>query len=176
MREYPLGSFVGLKITALTVFVPASLGIWLVTTLIALLLNLAVGEAIVAGFACTALYWLSELNHQLGHAWAARRTGHPMIGIRFGTLLIFSTSVYPLDEPPLPAAIHIRRALGGPLFSACLSGFLFIVLALANPVVAWPGQFILWFVLVENLIITVQVFVPVGFNDGATIWHYVRQR
>jgi hypothetical protein len=123
------------------------------------------------------LHWFSELVHQVGHVWAARRTGYPMIGVRFGKLGILATALYPLDEPPLPAKIHIRRALGGPIFSAWLSAIAFIVILLTIRSADAMWAFVLWFFFLENLfVMTLQVFIPLGFNDGATIWHWARQR
>src|SRR2546423_15637677 len=70
------------------------------------------GAAAVGGLIAVGLHWASALVHQLGHARAARRTGHRMAGIRCFALL--SASLYPPDEPPLPGAVHRRRALGRP--------------------------------------------------------------
>ncbi len=75
--------------------------------------------AVLLGLAATTLHWLSEFLHNLGHAWAAHRTGYPMTGIRFYAVL--AASLYPPDEPALPGRVHIRRALGGPIINACLS-------------------------------------------------------
>ena len=115
--------------------------------------------------------------HQLGHAWAARRTGYPMSGVRFGVLGILAAAVYPPDEPALPAKTHIRRALGGPIFSAWLSSIAFILILMTIRTAAPLWQFVLWFFFLENLfVMTLQVFIPLGFNDGATIWHWLRKR
>jgi hypothetical protein len=128
------------------------------------------GEAIVVALIATLLHFGSELFHHLGHAWAARQTGYPMLGIRFGLLGIFARSLYPSDEPELPARIHLRRALGGPLWSLALTiaGAL-IVFTLGS------ARGALWllavFFFVENLFVfTLQALVPLGFNDGATLW------
>ena len=76
-------------------------------------------DVVIGAVMAVVLHWASEFVHQLGHAWAARRVGYPMTGIRFWGVL--STSLYPSDELPLPAALHIRRALGGPMASLLLS-------------------------------------------------------
>jgi hypothetical protein len=139
--------------------------------------NIPIGSALLGGLIVVGLHWFSELVHQLGHAWAARRTGYPMIGIRCGALGIFATSLYPPDEPPLPAAVHIRRALGGPIFSACLSAAAFLAVLVAARGAEAMWGFVLWFFFLENLfVMTLQVFVPLGFNDGATIWRWARQK
>ncbi len=156
-------------------FIPASIGLWLVIILIAVLFHLSLGGAIVAGILCTILHWLSELMHQLGHAWAAQRTGYPMSGIRFGTHVIFSTALYPANEPTLPAKVHLRRAAGGPLISGLLSVVALVLLLIAQA--AGTGQFVAWFFFLENLLVlTLQAVIPLGFNDGSTIWHYLRRK
>jgi hypothetical protein len=130
-------------------------------------LAIAVGMALAA----VVLHVFSDIWHQAGHALAARTTGYPMIGIRLWWVL--AASVYPSDEPDLPPGIHIRRALGGPIASAILSliaGLVLLAMRAAGPatwVVGW------WFA--ENLLLfTAQVLIPFGFNDGATIWHWMR--
>ena len=177
MKEYRLGTLAGLKITALPMVIPASLGLWAIMTAVGMLLNLTFGEALVAGVICVSLHWLSELIHQSGHAWAARHTGYPMSGIRFGTHVIFATALYPPDEPALPAGTHLRRALGGPLISGTLTVVAYILLGAVQMSGATTWQFVAWFFFLENLLVmTLQALIPLGFNDGATIWHYVRQR
>ena len=33
------------------------------------------------------------------------------------------------------------------------------------------------FLFVENLLVfTLQAFIPLGFNDGSTLWHWLRRR
>ena len=68
-------------------------------------------------------------RQQLGHARAAEQVGYPMEGVHLWGVL--GTSVYPTDEPELPAEVHVERALGGPKASA--------VLAVAAGGVAAPG-------------------------------------
>ena len=176
MKEYYAGTLAGLKITATPLMVWASLGLWAVMTIIALLLNLNFGQALVAGLICVILHWISEFVHQLGHAWLARRTGYPMIGIRFGTHILFATALYPPDEPTLPAATHLQRAFGGPVASGAMTVIAFIVLLVVQPSSAlW--HFVAWFFFLENLLVfTLQALIPLGFNDGSTILHYWRQR
>lgn len=170
MPEYQLGSLRGIR---LSVTPPAALGsILLLAVLITVAvggLGLPVGAAIGGGLLAVILHWGSEIVHQLGHAWAARRVGHAMIGIRLGTFWLLSTSVYPPDEPPLPGAIHIRRALGGPLASLLLSAVAAIVVSVLRPL----GDMLWWvgvFFLLENLLVfTLGSFLPLGFNDGSTL-------
>ena len=137
------------------------------------LLKLPIGAAIAVGLVATLLHWLSEAWHQLGHAWAARRTGHPMTGVRLWGVL--STSVYPADEGPLPARVHVRRALGGPAASLLLTlaaGGVALALRGAPGGLRAPTLFL----FLENLFVfTLQALVPLGFNDGATLRHWLRE-
>src|SRR4051794_37395815 len=117
---YALGSLGGLRLSLMRSALVGSLGLWLLLSASGLwMLGLPVGAAVVGGLAALALHWFSELVHHFGHAWAARRTGYPMIGIQLWGVL--GSSVYPADEPQLPAAVHIRRALGGPIASLLLT-------------------------------------------------------
>ena len=174
MKEHRLGTWAGLQWTMTRSAIIGAIGLWLVVAAVMVAFNIPIGSALLGGVIVVLLHELSEIVHQLGHAWAARRTGYPMSGVRFGVLGIFATSVYPPDEPTLPAQIHIRRALGGPLFSAGLSALAIVLLIIYEEAVP-HGQFVLWFFFLDNfLVMTLQVFIPLGFNDGATIWHWVR--
>jgi len=178
MKERPLGTLAGLRLTATRSALIGSIVLYVIAIgLMIAAFNIPIGTALFGGVIVVSLHWFSELVHHLGHAWAARRTGYPMIGIRYGTLGVFATSLYPPDEPALPAAVHIRRALGGPIFSAWLSAIAFLVILMIMRGADAMWAFVLWFFFLENLfVMTLQVFIPLGFNDGATIWHWVRRR
>lgn len=152
---------------------PALLLFWAVLALVTnRFLKLSGAAAAAVAALVTAGHIISEVWHQLGHAVAGALTGHPMRGVRFWW--IFIASVYPRDEPPLPAAIHIRRALGGPIASAILTLILGVIARAVRPPRA---RRILWVLCLENLFVfTLQVFVPLGFNDGATIREWRRKR
>jgi hypothetical protein len=178
MKERSLGTLAGLHLTLIRLAVIGSIGLYVIAIgLMAAVFNIPIGSALLGGVIIVVLHWFSELVHQLGHAWAARRTGYPMIGVRFGALTVFATSLYPPDEPPLPAKIHIRRALGGPIFSAWLTSIVFIVILMTVRGIDAVWSFVLWFFFLENLfVMTLQVFIPLGFNDGGTIWRWMRKR
>jgi hypothetical protein len=177
MKERKLGTLAGLQLTMIPAAVIGSIALYVIAVVLMAIFNIPIGSALFGGLIVVVLHWLSELVHQLGHAWAARRTGYPMTGVRFGALAVFATSLYPPDEPPLPAKVHIRRALGGPIFSAWLSSIAFIVILLTARSIDTLWSFVLWFFFLENLLVlTLQVFIPLGFNDGGTIWHWIRQR
>lgn len=177
MNERSLGTLAGLRLTAIPAALIGSIGLYVIVVMLMAILNIPIGSALLGGAIVVVLHWFSELVHQLGHAWAARRTGYPMSGIRFGTLGVLATSLYPPDEPVLPAKIHLRRALGGPIFSAWLSAVAFLVILMTIRSASAMWSFVLWFFFLENLLVmTLQVFIPLGFNDGATIWQWLRKR
>jgi hypothetical protein len=173
MKKYKSGNILGLDFSIRPAGFLGSLVLFVAACLIGVaVLSLGGGEAIVLGFLCVVLHWLAELLHQLGHARAARQTGHPMHGIRFGTLGLLSTAVYPADEPTLPAATHIHRALGGPKSSAVfsvLAAILVVALWNTNAILRWSSAF---FFLDNLLVLTIGAFLPLGFTDGSTILHW----
>ncbi len=177
MNERTLGTLAGLRLTATRKAVIGSIVLYVIVIGLMAAFGIPIGSALLGGAIVVILHWLSESFHQLGHAWAARRTGYPMTGVRFGFLGVLSTALYPPDEPSLPANVHIRRALGGPTFSALLSVIAFLVLLMnrRNPSAMWV--FVSWFFFLENfLVLTLQVFIPLWFNDGGTIWRWMRKR
>ncbi len=177
MNERKLGTLAGLQLTATSAAFIGSIVLYVIVVIVMAILNIPIVAALLGGVIVLISHWFTEMVHQLGHAWAARRTGYPMIGVRFGFLGVLSTALYPPDEPPLPAKVHIRRALGGPIFSAWLSAIAFIVILMTIRSVAAVWEFVLWFFFLENFfVMTLQVFIPLGFNDGGTIWHWLRKR
>ena len=177
MNEYILGRLAGLKLSAVPLALVGSLLLLALLSGIAIgFLELPVGQALSGSLLAVILHWVSTLVHHLGHAWAARRTGYPMIGIRFGTLGVLATSRYPPDEQTLPAKIHIQRALGGPVGSLLFS-LVALVIAFGfravNDTLGWVGAFF----FMDNLIVfTLGVFVPLGFTDGSTLLEWWRKR
>ena len=119
------------------------------------------------------IYWLSDLAHHGGHAWAARRAGAPMRRIRLHWLL--AVSLYPPDEGNLPPNVHIRRALGGPpvsfaLFLFGLGAWLMVYQTHEILAVLTGG---LWII---NLLIALAILGPFKWMDGGTIlfWAMVK--
>lgn len=166
-KDIPLGELFSLRLSARPSAWISFLIVWALLAILALVwLKADFVPALFAALAAALLHWLSELTHQLGHAWAARRTGYPMRGIRLWGLL--STCLYP-PEPELPARTHIRRALGGPLASLLLS-----ILAGLLALWAYPRGGLLFYVLafffLDNfLVLTLGAFLPLGFTDGSTL-------
>lgn len=177
MHEYRLGTLAGLKLTAVPFALVGSILLLLSLSGIAMVaLHAPIGEAIAGSLLAVLLHWVSTLVHHLGHAWAARRTGYPMSGIRFGMWGLLATSLYPPDESSLPASIHIRRALGGPLgsllFSLVALGIV-LVFRTVNESLGWAGTF---FFLDNLLVFTLGPFVPLGFTDGSTLLQWWGKR
>jgi len=142
-------------------------------------LFLALGPALLAGCLSSLLMFASAWLHQWGHARAARRAGYPMLGLHFFSL--FSASQYPADEPALPAAIHIRRALGG-FWVNGLIGLVFAPLAFY----LWPrGGVLAWLTALGAVynffVLGLGALVPIDLpgvftDDGGTLLRYWRER
>jgi Zn-dependent protease len=172
---YQLGAVGGLRLSARPSAALGSILLWTVATEFAqLVLKQSFALALLTGALALVLHWASAIWHQLGHAWAARRTGYPMIGIRLWFLL--STARYPSDEPPLPAEVHIRRALGGPLASFALTLVAGALALLLRPVIG-PFWWLLVFLCADSLVVfTLGALLPLGFTDGSTLLRWWPQR
>ena len=170
-----LGSVYGLHVRVGKASALGWLVLWGALTGMALgLLHAALFPALLGALLAVLLHLLSELTHQWGHAWAARRTGYPMTGLQ--VWWAHSTSLYPRDEPALPAEAHLWRALGGPAFSACLA-----LLTAALVLALCPVGGLLWWVVLwwcgENLVLfTLGALLPLGFTDGSSLWYWWRRR
>lgn len=170
-RVYRIGHFAGLDLSVMPSALWSMAAIWLGVCLIVFwLMGLGWGWALMGGLLVVAIHWLSDFAHQAGHAIAARRTGFPMTGVRFWG--VFSTSLWPADEPALPGRIHIRRALGGPVASILIGAAALVVAWLAGP----DGAMVWWlaiFAAADNLLVLgFGAFLPLGFTDGSTILHW----
>ncbi len=175
MREHNLGTLAGLRLSVIPLAALGSLLIWAVCAGLGMqLLGLSFASAAIGSLFAVALHWLSELVHNLGHAWAAQRTGHPMTGVRFGTLALLGQSLYPADEPSLPGRVHIQRALGGPMASAMLTVLAGLLAQMAGRDGVFGG--LAWFFLLENLLVfTLGAFAPLPGLDGGTILYWLRR-
>jgi hypothetical protein len=167
MNNIKLGRLAGLDLSVQPLAFAGSIVLLVVLAAAGIgVLRLPFGEALLGSLVAVGLHWASDLAHQLGHAWTARPTGHPMIGIRFGTWGILGTALYPADEPPLPGAVHIRRAAGGPIVS-----FLLSLAAGAAVLALWGSGGAPWgiavFCLLDNvLVFTLGALLPLDFTDG----------
>lgn len=174
-KPFKVGRVFGLEISAYPSAPAGFLLLWAVLAVLGgWLLRWSAATAIGAGFAAATVHFLSELPHQFGHALAARRTGYPMLGVRYWW--VFGASRYPHDEPELPAALHIRRALGGAPASLAVA-----VVAAAVAWALWPTTSVFFwiaaFMTADNLLVyTLGAFLPLGFTDGSTLLHYWKTR
>ena len=168
MKRWQLGQVMGVEIWFTGQSLLLSGLLWLFLSVAAnIWLELSVWQAAGLGFTAVCLHWLGDLSHQMGHAWVARRAGFPMEKLVTWTLLLASR--YPRSEPPLPAKIHIRRALGGPAASLLItltSGLLLLFFTWSVPFFYYLILFIFW----ENLLVFfLGAFLPLGFTDGSTL-------
>ena len=173
MKPIHLGNFFGLSIDLLPAALLTTLLLWIGLSAAAYAIEIPAGESILIGLVAALLHWTSILFHHLGHVAAARRTGFPMSGILLGMFGILARDLYPADEPELSPAIHIQRALGGPIASGAFSIFFFLLIPL------WSGNWywLVCFILLENVfVLTLQAFIPLSFNDGGTIWKNLRKK
>ena len=150
------------------------------------LVRLPLGYAVVAGLLSALVLLVSEWLHQFGHSLAARWVGHPMLGIRFYNL--FSASLYPPDEPALPPAAHMRRALGG-FWINLVIGLLLLPVALKlwpagqaslPPLLGLAGWLAGYGAVINLLVLGLGALLPLkipggGLNDGATLLKYWTQ-
>jgi len=177
-NERHLARVAGLDISLIPTFwAGTGLLILLISGGLLLLTDASLLAALGGGLLGTALYWLAEILHHFGHAIAAQRTGHPMIGVRLGVFLILGTSLYPQNEGDLPAALHIRRASGGPITSAIL-GLIFIaagalLIQAAGEAGSDLGAWVLGFGLLNLLYFSLGALIPImGMTDGSTILYW----
>lgn len=165
-NEYTIGKIAGLQLSATPSAIIGLIVLWVILSGLAIaLLQLTSIEAIVGGLIAALLHIISELIHQFGHALAARGTGYPMQGVRLW--LIFGSSIYPDDEPELPAQMHVRRALGGAPVSAIVTVIIgLIALSASSGLLKWLTVFLFF----DNLFVfTLGAFLPLGFTDGSTL-------
>ncbi|MCU0486462.1 MAG: hypothetical protein MUC85_10190 [Anaerolineales bacterium] len=177
-KVYSLGYLAGLKLLARPSAFIGFILIWLgLTSFTWRLADFSIDQALAAGLACAFLHYASELIHNLGHSWAARRVKRPMDGVMFWGIL--ATSLYPADEKRVTPQMHIRRALGGPIASGLVTLVTGMQLLIVNSAgdglpsaIPFTALFIFW----DNLLIfTLGSVLPLGFTDGSTILNYLKK-
>ena len=184
MRSILVGPVLGLRTALLPLFWPSYLALALVAGFLShTMVHLSWGLAVLAGLLSALIFLVCEWLHQFGHSLAARSVGGPMVGIRFFNL--FSASEYPADDPALPRAAHVRRALGGFWVNLVL-GLLFLPVAVklwphgreilppAVSLLAWLAGFGL---VINVLVLGLGALLPLripggGLNDGGTLLKY----
>lgn len=172
-QRFTLGKVGQYDITAAPSAVGGLLFLWLSFGLIGRkVFRLRLPAALIGGLLAAVLHFMSELWHQAGHARAAEHTGYPMDGVRLWGVL--GTSLYPPDEPTLPAEVHVRRALGGPQASAGLAVAAMLLMPLARRLGGIPFM-LTALIALENLIVfTLGAFLPLPFmeTDGSVVQRY----
>jgi hypothetical protein len=142
--------------------------------LVYFILKLPPIASLAMGLAAVFLHYAFEFWHQYCHAWAARRTGYPMEGLHY--TMVLASSLYPVDEPQLPARVHVQRALGGPLGSLALGLFGGVLTWALYPFGGLLYWFT-WFVFLENLLVyCIGALLPLGFTDGDTLLQWWKRR
>ncbi|MBM4422119.1 MAG: hypothetical protein FJ030_01850 [Chloroflexi bacterium] len=182
-RPINLGTWFGLKFTISLWSIVSYLATALALALVSgLWLALSANDALLAGALSAVMMFLCENLHQWGHSRAARRLGHPMIGVHHFSL--FSFCVYPPDEPPLPPSVHIRRALGG-FWINLLIGLLLVPASITlwptGGAIGWLTAFTaFWNGAVLGLGALLPIDIPGVFTiDGGTIlrcWREMKRR
>jgi hypothetical protein len=97
-----------------------------------------------------------------------------MTGIHMWLLL--DRTLYPPNEPPLPADTHIRRALGGPIMSIAVAFALSILALLIAPIGGLVWYLVLFAMLDSLLVFGLGSFLPLGFTDGSTLLYWLPKR
>jgi hypothetical protein len=174
-KTYYLGKVAGLRVSAHSSVLPAYTLLWMLLGGIGYwLLNFPALLALSGSLVCALLHIFSEFWHNLGHATAARMTGHPMIGVRYWGFL--ASSIYPAGEGQLPAQVHIRRALGGPAASLILALAAGVVVIAIRPAGGSAWWIALFFFLDNLFFFTLGALLPLGFNDGSTLLYWLRKK
>jgi hypothetical protein len=179
MKSFSLFSLFGIKVTiSAGGIISFVVSIPVVAWLGASLFPLNFGAALLAGLLGAVSIYVFDVLHQLGHAYVARRLGHPMMGMHFNS--IFSAGVYPPDEPPLPRHIHVKRALGG-FWVNVLIGLFLLPYGFFLSFKGGVAGFVVVFTALYNLfVLGLGAFLPIDIpgvltTDGGTLWNYWRE-
>lgn len=172
-ERYSLGKIGKLNVTADPSAAGSFFLLWPLFSIIGLkFFRLKPGAALAGGLLSAALHFVSEMWHQMGHARAAESAGYPMEGVHLWGVL--GTSVYPPDEPQLPAEIHVERALGGPRASALLAAAGGLLALVTRPISGLATTVATLLALENLLVFTLGAFLPLPFleTDGTTLKRY----
>lgn len=177
-KRLPLGRWFGLDLSITPLALLMYAGLALLSLLAsAVFARLDALSALWSGLVVAIGMFLSDWLHHYGHSLAARWTGYPMTGMHFYSL--FANSLYPPDEPALPAGLHIRRALGGfwvNLLIGLLLGAAANSLGLAGGGLGWATSvlaFLNFFVLGLGALLPLEIK-GLAATDGAVILRSLR--
>jgi hypothetical protein len=174
-KKHHLFTIIDISITYTLLAALLSLILWLIFTLIGVFaFQYTLGESISGALIVLFLHWFSDVFHQLGHGFAARRVGYPMREIRL--VHVLAVSIYPRNEPDLPAETHIRRALGGApatFLLALIGAILAFGLRTTGGIVFTVALF---FFIDNAIVLGLGAFLPLGFTDGSTLLKWLPLR
>ena len=171
MKTIYLGKLGGLTISTKPNAFIGSILLWGVLASVGLfVLHLPTMQAILGGLAAALMHLLFEMIHQYGHAIAAKRSGYPMIGMRFWWIL--AQSIYPSTEPELAPSVHVRRALGGPFMSLTVTVVVGVIAMLLRSMGGLIWYLAAFAFLDSLLFFTLGALLPLGFTDGSTLLRY----
>ena len=171
MKDIRLGRLRGMDVLMAPTAQACSLALYAVVFVVTFVfLRFSIQSAVVGAALVVALHWFSEILHNYGHFMAARASGHPMTGVKL--VWVLGQSLYPADEGEVPAAVHVKRALGGPRFSAIVA-VVMVVLAFIAYQVDIRLNWVLIVIAADNVFVfTIGAFLPLGFTDGSTLLRY----
>lgn len=158
-RKLNLFTLYGLRVTFTPFVLVCYLGLAAIFAGIGLLTGASAAVAIPGGLIAALLHYVFSFTHHIGHAIAARSTGYPMAGVHYFGLL--GTGWYPSDEGDLPARVHLRRAVGGPILSSIMSlVLLLLLLTVGRGTGGLVGWLLLAAFLINFIIYTLGPFAP----------------
>jgi hypothetical protein len=171
VKDIRIGRLAGMEVSMAPTAQVCSVALFAVVFIATfVVLHFSLQSAVVGSALVVVLHFGSEVLHNYGHFRAARGGGHPMTGVTLVWLL--GRSDYPADEGELPPAVHVKRALGGPKFSAMVSVVL-AVLAFISYQLYVPLHWVVIVIAADNLLVfTLGAFIPLGFTDGSTLLRY----
>jgi hypothetical protein len=169
VRHIPLGTFRGIRLSVTPL-------IWLspfIFFLLGLFLN-----SLRPGLEWTETFYragvfvigveISTLVHAFGHILGGKLVRSPM-----DELLLTATrgvNIYHGDQASIPSAVHLGRAMGGPVLNLLIYGLMLPLLP--NSSVGW-GTDLLASVASTSLFMGAGGFLPLPSVDGEVIWREV---
>jgi hypothetical protein len=176
MKTFQLMTIRGIPVLVKPEAVYASLGLWIVAAILgAVMWDLGLITALITGLIVVMLHWMIALQHHYGHVVAGQQMGYPMS--RIVCWMLLPNDRYPPNEPSLPASVHRRRAIGGPIASLILSIITGIIaLVFYFGVGGVLGGLAIFAFLDAFIIMFLGGFVPLHFigleTDGSTFLKY----
>lgn len=164
-RGFPVGSIGGVPIVVapswvLAVAVIVALGVPVISQVVP---GTGTGPAIGVSILLGVLLGVSVLAHELGHCWAARVLGMPVVGVR----LYLLGGVSELSKAPRSPREEAIIAAAGPAVSAVLAGAFWIAVAATTP--GTVGWLLVMLLALSNLVVAVFNLLPALPLDGGRV-------